>query len=149
MIDRKKMCVGEFAEPVNTKGLATLRLDSRAGPGAVISPYRCRGKVSMHLLLELDHFDLDNLSGFACGADYGREGEWIHIAGKSDAATYQSGCGHRLTENWYTFAECNSGCRIEAALEKSTSVQHRSKPKPMFIFVGGVFIRSVSSRVSR
>jgi hypothetical protein len=36
-------------------------------------------------LLELDHFDLDNLTGFACGTDYGREGEWIQPGLITDA----------------------------------------------------------------
>ena len=38
---------------------ATLRLDRGARPGAVVSPYCCGWEVAMQLLLELDHFDLD------------------------------------------------------------------------------------------
>ena len=91
VIDRKKMRAREFAGPVDVDSLRTLRLDRGAGPSAVVSPYRCRWEISMHLLLELKHFDFNDLSRLAGRADYRRDEERIDVAGEFDAASNRGG----------------------------------------------------------
>jgi hypothetical protein len=75
VIDWKKMCGWELADPVDVEDLATLRLNRGARPGAVVSPYCCGRQIPMNLLSELEHFDLDNFTGLVCGANYRRDGE--------------------------------------------------------------------------
>jgi hypothetical protein len=75
------MCGGELADPVNIEILAALRLDRRPRPHAVVSPYCCGREVPMRLLLELKHFDFNDLTGLTRGTDYGRDGEGVDIAG--------------------------------------------------------------------
>jgi len=53
----------------------------------------------MHLLLELAHFDIDDLVGFACGMNHGRDNQRIDVAGEFDAAAYLRGRGHHLCED--------------------------------------------------
>jgi hypothetical protein len=45
----------------------------------------------MHPLLNLEHFDLDDLIELARRANYRRERQWIDVGGESDATTYGSG----------------------------------------------------------
>ena len=137
---------GEFTNPIDIKSLVALGLDRRPGPGAVVPPYRSSGKISMHLLLELEHCDFNGLVRLARGTDYRRDGEVIDVASKFDAATYWSWRGHRLPKSWQSFTERNSGRRIETLLEKAASAQHCSKPELTLIEVGEVFIRSISMR---
>jgi hypothetical protein len=65
VIDRKQVRNWKPADPVGVKGLAALRFDRRAWPGAVISPEGCRGKIAMDLLPELAHFDVYDFFGLA------------------------------------------------------------------------------------
>jgi hypothetical protein len=44
----------------------------------------------MYLLLELEHFDFDDLIGCTSQADYRWDGERIDVAGQFDAAAYGS-----------------------------------------------------------
>jgi hypothetical protein len=99
----------------------------------------------MDLLLELEHFDLDDLTGLACGANYRRDGEWIDVAAQFDATAYRSWRGHRLSECRYTLIEGNFGCGIETTLQKSASTQHYSEPKLILISSEEIFITSASS----
>ena len=84
------MCSRKPADPFDIEGLATLRFDGRAGPRTVVSPYRGGGEISMYLLLELEHFDFDDLTGLASWTDYRWDGERIDVAGQFDAAAYWS-----------------------------------------------------------
>jgi len=90
MIDREKMCGGKLADPVDVDGAATLRLDGGAGPRTVVAPYRGGGEISMYLLLELEHFDFDDLTWRASWADYRWDVERIDVAGQFDVAAYGS-----------------------------------------------------------
>jgi hypothetical protein len=99
----------------------------------------------MNFLLELKHFDLNDLTRFSGRADYGRDWEPIDVAGELNTTSYRRGRSHRLTEYRCTFAERNSSCRVETTLKKSTSAQHRSKPKLVLIFAVEIFITSICS----
>lgn len=149
MINGKKMCGWELADPVDIESLSTLHFDRRSRPGAVVPPYCCRWQVPVHLLLKLDHFDLNDLIRVASGTDYARDGKGIDITGQFDAAAYGKWRGHWLCESRYTFAECDSSCGIEAALEESASTQHSSEAKLTVILCREVFITSVLRNLRR
>ena len=143
MINWKKMCGWELADPVDIESLAALGLDRGPRPGAVVPPHCCRWQIPMHLLLKLDHFDWNDLIRGASGTNDGRDGKGIDIAGEFDAAAYRRWRGHWLSESRHTFAECDSSCGIKSALEKSASAQHFLQPRLMLILCGEVFITSV------
>jgi hypothetical protein len=90
VIDRKKMCDGELANPVDVEGSPTLRLDGGPRPRAVVSPNRCGREVPMRLLLKLEHFDFNGLPNLTGGPNDWRDGEGIDVAGKLDTAAYRN-----------------------------------------------------------
>jgi hypothetical protein len=62
----------------------------------------------MHLLLELAHFNGDDLVGLPCGMNYLRDRQRIDVAGEFDAAANLKGRGHQLSKSGHALVEGKS-----------------------------------------
>src|SRR5580658_8687994 len=82
-VDREEMFQGEFVGPFHGQGLGSADFEGWAGPGVVVSPESCGGKIAMNFLTEGADVNGDGGSGLQ-GTNHGRDGQRIDVVGEGN-----------------------------------------------------------------